>query len=215
MESRHRFSCLHGLEQAGPPADLRRHVTAVVPTRAIAELLGVPAEGHTEFVALAEAAVDPARAAEGLRALLGYIHRLVAACRPGAGENVISGLRAAGGTSGEGIVRLAMVLFFAGEETTKMAMTTGVARLMAHRDQWERLRKEPARIPDAVEEIVRTMGRNGGGLVRYARTDFESRHLVRNRGRHARAAASGDAAARTSVATSAPSASAPSAVRPG
>ncbi|WP_017599382.1 cytochrome P450 [Nocardiopsis lucentensis] len=166
-------SCLDDLEKAGPPADLRRHVAAVVPTRAIAELLGVPAEEHAEFVALAEAAVDPARAAEGMAELLGYIHRLVARSGPEPGEDVVSALRGEGSNTDEAVVRLAMVLFFAGEETTKVAMTTGVAQLMAHRDQWERLRADPGRIPDAVEEIVRTMGRGGGGLVRYARSDIE------------------------------------------
>jgi cytochrome P450 len=47
------------------------------------------------------------------------------------------------------------LLIVAGNETTRHAITHGMLALIEHRDQWDRLRKEPSLIPMAVEEILR------------------------------------------------------------
>lgn len=48
-----------------------------------------------------------------------------------------------------------MLLVVAGNETTRNAMTGGVLALLERPDQWEKLRKDAALIPSAVEETVR------------------------------------------------------------
>jgi cytochrome P450 len=48
-----------------------------------------------------------------------------------------------------------LILTIAGSETTRSAMSGGLVALQQHRDQWDRLRAEPALIHDAVEEILR------------------------------------------------------------
>jgi cholest-4-en-3-one 26-monooxygenase len=48
-----------------------------------------------------------------------------------------------------------LVLVAAGNETTRNATSGGMLAFIEHPDQWERLRREPARLDSAVEEILR------------------------------------------------------------
>jgi cholest-4-en-3-one 26-monooxygenase len=47
------------------------------------------------------------------------------------------------------------LLIIAGNETTRNAITGGLAALIEHREQWARLRREPALIASAADEIIR------------------------------------------------------------
>ena len=47
------------------------------------------------------------------------------------------------------------LLIVAGNETTRHAITHGMLALSEHRDQWDRLRKDPGLMPRAAEEILR------------------------------------------------------------
>ena len=47
------------------------------------------------------------------------------------------------------------LLIIAGNETTRNATTGGLHALMQHPAQWQRLKREPALIPSAVDEIIR------------------------------------------------------------
>ncbi|MGH7878975.1 MAG: cytochrome P450, partial [Candidatus Binataceae bacterium] len=47
------------------------------------------------------------------------------------------------------------LLIIAGNETTRNAITGGLAALIDHRDQWDRLRREPSLMPSAADEIIR------------------------------------------------------------
>jgi pentalenolactone synthase len=68
---------------------------------------------------------------------------------------------------------LSMALLFAGHETTVVQLGLGALLLLSHPDQWQAVTESPDRIPDAVEEILRAPGKGGGGIPRYARTDFD------------------------------------------
>ena len=46
-------------------------------------------------------------------------------------------------------------LLFAGHETTTTLLGNTMRELLLHRDQWERLVREPAGIPNAIEEVLR------------------------------------------------------------
>ncbi|MCT2588747.1 cytochrome P450 [Streptomyces sp. N2-109] len=92
----------------------------------------------------------------------------------GAGrDDVISRLCATDGVGDDEIAMLAMALLFAGHETTVVQLGFGALLLLSHPDQWQALAESPDRIPDAVEEILRAPGKGGGGIPRYARTDFD------------------------------------------
>jgi cytochrome P450 len=68
-------------------------------------------------------------------------------------------------------------LIAAGSETTAIGGMVAAKALLAHPDQFELLRHQPACIPNAVSEILRTSFGFGGiaGQARYAVRDFELR----------------------------------------
>jgi cholest-4-en-3-one 26-monooxygenase len=57
--------------------------------------------------------------------------------------------------TGEQLVSYCELLVEAGNETTRNAISGGLLAFGEHREQWEALRDDPARLPDAVEEILR------------------------------------------------------------
>jgi len=167
---------LDGLARQGPPADLVEALAAPLPILVICELLGVPYEDHAQFRAWTQAAGDAgdrARSERGLSDLFGYGRQLVARAREHPGDDVISGLCAAGDISDEIIAGLSMFLLFAGHETTVTAISMGALTLLSDRRQWQALRDNPALITATVEEMLRVLGKGGGGIPRYAREDLE------------------------------------------
>ena len=48
-----------------------------------------------------------------------------------------------------------LIVFSAGHDTTKNALAGGFRALIEHPDEFAKLQKDPSRVPDAVEEIVR------------------------------------------------------------
>jgi cytochrome P450 len=72
------------------------------------------------------------------------------------------------------------LLVVAGNETTRNAMTGGLLALLDHRDQWERLRRDPSLVDSAVEEIVRWTT----PVIQFCRTPVED---VEIRGKKIRA----------------------------
>ena len=57
--------------------------------------------------------------------------------------------------SDEEIAGVVYSALFAGHETTTTVMANGVRELLLHRENWEALVADPARIPAAVEEVLR------------------------------------------------------------
>lgn len=55
----------------------------------------------------------------------------------------------------ERLIYEALLLLVGGAETTRTVIATAIDALIRHPDQWELLRREPARLPAAVEEFVR------------------------------------------------------------
>jgi len=53
------------------------------------------------------------------------------------------------------LVSTALLLLVAGFETTVNLIGNGTVALLSEREQWERLREEPALVPAAVEEMLR------------------------------------------------------------
>jgi len=72
------------------------------------------------------------------------------------------------------VVATAVLLLFAGHETTTNLLANGVLELLRHPEQMEMLREDPSLAPKAVEEILRYQG-TSKSLTRGVVEDFELR----------------------------------------
>jgi len=66
----------------------------------------------------------------------------------------------------EDLLAFAVLLLVAGNETTRNATSGGLVAFLEHPGEWERLRRDPALLPSAVEEILRWTS----PVVHFART---------------------------------------------
>src|SRR5260370_3205295 len=90
-------------------------------------------------------------------------------------DDMIAALIAAEGEgklSKDDIAILAAALLLAGHASTAARIDHGTVLLLANPDQLDALRRDPALIEGAVEEIVRTFAVGDSGLPRYARADI-------------------------------------------
>jgi cytochrome P450 len=140
-----------------------------LPVRVIGELLGIPAADRDQFRTLvrdAAAALEPMtsreivmRAERASEVMNGYFRALIATRRRDPSDDLISaliGLRDDGDRLSEDeLVATIVLLFAAGFETTTNLIGNGLAALLAHPEEMERLRAEPALMPNAVEEMLR------------------------------------------------------------
>jgi cytochrome P450 len=144
-----------------------------LPAIVIAGIIGVPAEDIGQFkiwsddlaafVGSALATPDKRERAErGARDLAAYFRRMIADHRRRPREDALSALLAAEQDgerlSEEEIVASAMLLLFAGHETTTNLVGNGVLALLRHPDQWSLLRARPELAPSVVEEMLRYDG---------------------------------------------------------
>ena len=90
-------------------------------------------------------------------ALAAMFERVFALRRAEPGPDLISALLAAEGTvvEPEELVPLCTLLLIAGFETTVNLVGNGTMALLAHPDQWNRLRQDPSLARVAVEEMLR------------------------------------------------------------
>lgn len=134
------------------------------------DLVGVPERDRAEvwpravaigraFIPMAPAAGAGGRADDGSAAwLAAYVRNLLERRRREPADDVVSRLLAGAGDdrlSDDEIVDNVVFLFFAGFETAMYLISSGLAVLAAHPDQYARLRADRAIVPSAVEEIVR------------------------------------------------------------
>jgi len=150
--------------------DAMRDFAEPLPAIVIAELLGVPAADHRQFKQwsselLAEGPIRSFEpdAQERTAALFGrlrdYMRTIVAARRRAPGEDLISGMIEAQTerdalSEGE-LLSTSLLLLIAGHETTTNLIGNGLLALLRHPDQLERLRREPALLENAIEELLR------------------------------------------------------------
>ncbi|MCG8916952.1 cytochrome P450 [Actinokineospora sp. PR83] len=183
---------LDELAAAPRPADFHRIVSFPLPALVISDLLGVPYTHRERFRAWSDEAADmhdQARSEHGRAELAGYIAGMVHTRLREPGDDLLSSLVQAHRAEPEGftldkVVTLGMTLLFAGHETTVTAIDTGAVLMAMHPAQRSAFLDE-ARLPDAVEEILRgSLPRTnwfatpepddiGGALPRWANTDLE------------------------------------------
>jgi cytochrome P450 len=149
--------------------DLMTEYASLLPATVIAEMLGAPVAMSRQFLSWgAEAArsLDAGlslsefrRSERGLRALQRWMEGHFADLRAHPGDNILSTLvhaqSAEGKLTQDELTATAMLLLAAGFETTVNLIGNGTALLIAHPEQHDRLRAEPALWPNAVDEVLR------------------------------------------------------------
>ncbi len=139
-----------------------------LPLQVIAELLGIPPQDRKQVFGWTEqmmsgddAEFDNSRdeVMAALGAMYGYSENLCQARRDAPGDDLMSALLAAE-LDGSKLDQMDLNLFFmllhnAGSETTRNLVTGGILALLENPDQLELLAADPARVPAAVEELLR------------------------------------------------------------
>jgi cytochrome P450 len=158
---------------AGRPVDWARDVAMPLPAYVIMDMLRIPYPAYPElkeasdelraFIGGARADGDRyARARSGAERLAAFFRMLIAERRAAPGDDFISRMIAArddeGRLSEDELVATCMLVLFAGHETTTHLLGNAVHALLAHPEQLQRLRDDPALIDSAVEEFLRYDG---------------------------------------------------------
>ncbi|MGH9090623.1 MAG: cytochrome P450 [Acidimicrobiales bacterium] len=132
----------------------------------IADLLGVPEEDHglfrrnlTRTTGLGSTG-DDTLARNPLEFLYQQFGTYVEERRRQPRQDVLSGLAGARFSDGSvpevlDVVRIAANLFAAGQETTVRLLAASLQRIAEDRDLQQRLREDPSRVPNFVEEMLR------------------------------------------------------------
>ncbi|MGW7169492.1 cytochrome P450 [Streptomyces sp. NPDC054884] len=150
---------LTSMAGARPPVDLVSALALPVPSLVICELLGVPERTRPAFqqdsatlFSLTASAVD---ASAAMARLDGLLRELTEDKRRRPDDGLLSALAQNGTLSTEEIAGAGVLLLTAGHETTASSLSLGTFALLRHPDQLDRLRKDPALVDNAVEELLR------------------------------------------------------------
>lgn len=165
---------LDGMEP-GQRIDLQEAYALLVPNTVINEMVGVPEADRSTFHDYIELLFEGITtygiesAAERMDGFVDYLRGLIEQRKADPGEDILTGLIHASedgdSLSDDEVVAMVFMLITAGYETTHNLITNGVAALLAHPDQLERLKAQPELIDSAVEEILRYTGTVGGTEV--------------------------------------------------
>ena len=153
-----------------PVADLVADLAFPLPAFAGFTLLGFPLEdaeqlkewcGHRVLLSYGRlTAAEQVDAAHAMVAFWRYVDAFVATRERHPGDDLTSDLLALARTSPDELERediptLVFSIALAGHETTTSGIGNALFQLLGHRDQWERLKREPNRVATAVEEALR------------------------------------------------------------
>ena len=153
--------------------DFIERFASPLPVRVICDLFGVPHERRSELTRWSEDiltlvfggmhSVDRhERAERSLRGFSEFLRGVIAERRVRPGEDLISDLVAAEERGDvleeEEIVATCVLLLFAGHETTRNLLASGLKAILEHGSARAALASDPSRMPDAVEEILRFDG---------------------------------------------------------
>ena len=144
----------------GPkPANLLTVLALPVPTFAIAQVLGVPDADFAEFAGLIKALSTDHQTREQFDELLTFIRTLVKSKVAAPTDDMLGRVAAeqvnTGAMTVHELVMIAVLLLFAGYETTANMITMGLLALWQNPGQLEELRADPSLIPQAVDEMLR------------------------------------------------------------
>jgi cytochrome P450 len=158
---------LDQLEAAGPDAvvDLVEGYAHPLPFRVIGELIGVPEADrptlHRAFQTLFQpwSGSPPPEAVAASDTIVAALEHLVANHRDDPRDDLVGVLVTASDDddrlSEREVLSSLFQLIVAGHDTTTSLIGNGVVELLAHPEQMQLLRRQPARMPAAIEELVR------------------------------------------------------------
>lgn len=172
-----------GSEREG---DFVERLSAPLPLQVLAELLGVPRDMWKTMFEWTNATIGSADPEyqlpgetpqdAGTRArlsLFGYFAEFARERRRNPKDDIASVLANAeidGKPMGDfNLLSYFFLVVVAGNETTRNAITGGMQALIAHPDQWQKLRSDPSLVETAVEEIVRWVT----PVIQFCRTPTE------------------------------------------
>jgi cytochrome P450 len=150
--------------------DFMAAVARPLPARVIAMLMGIEARQQDDFIAWSDdlaafiGAPDPSReqirrAQASLIAMARYFDAVLRARRDAPGDDLVGRLVQAQARgeieAGPELLAQCAMLLFAGHETTRNLLGNGLAALLAHRAEWERLVAAPQHLGSAVRELLR------------------------------------------------------------
>ena len=154
---------LDRMEEKGAPAELVGDFALPVPSMVICALLGVPYDDHDFFeeqsrrLLRGPAAADTQDARDQLDAYFGaLIDRKQKDPGDGLLDELIHEQLREGAVDRRELISLATILLVAGHETTANMISLGTFTLLRHPEQLDQLRAEPALMPAAVEELLRS-----------------------------------------------------------
>ncbi|GAA5170596.1 cytochrome P450 [Amycolatopsis dongchuanensis] len=144
---------------AGPkPADLVQALSLPVSSLIICELLGVPYADHEFFQEQSAKLLRRTAPREELAAALGalqkYLLELVQRKEREPGDDLLTRQLPRYDDQRE-LVGLAFLLLVAGHETTANMISLGTIMLLEHPEALAAIREDPAKVPNAVEELLR------------------------------------------------------------
>jgi cytochrome P450 family 142 subfamily A polypeptide 1 len=149
--------------------DFVREIAAPLPMEIIGDLLGIEPGDRATLQRWSDDLIAGTSVTAGPEALAGamtafgewseYARRVIADRRARPSDDLISVLVHAeiegARLSEEDLIQEGLLILVGGNETTRHVITGGTEALLRHPDQWRLLRAEPARIPTAVEEMLR------------------------------------------------------------
>jgi cytochrome P450 len=173
---------LGGLGTEGARVDLLQVYSREVPTRVIAEMVGIPKEDAQHFDQTLKVLINGFSGFGILRTMLWdlratrkFMLKLIERKRAEPGDDILSALIAAqeegDRLNTDELVAMVFLLIIGGYETTQHLITNAVRTLLEHPESLEQLRAEPALWDSAVEEIVRHRGPVHGTKPQYAKED--------------------------------------------
>lgn len=166
------------------PVDLVEHFSLPLPVQVICELLGVPPEDRHTFHEwsdriMGDMHADPAEMRAAFGAVAAYLGQHIAAKRATPGDDLMSALIAARDRddrlSEHELVGMCVSILIAGHETTANMINMFLLTLLRYPEEFDRIRKEPELIPQAVEELMRfvQLGEGSAGMPRVTTEEVE------------------------------------------
>ena len=171
------------IEEKGE-ADLVDSYAFPLPIIVIAELLGIPAVDRDRFRVWSNTFVSPSLGEDALdvflehtQQFLTYLTQLFERRRADPADDLVSALLQAeeqGDSLKENeLFSMMILLIIAGHETTVSLIANAVLALLTHPEELERLRRDPALVSAAVEELLRYESPVERTITRWAATDVE------------------------------------------
>jgi len=172
--------------------DLIRDYALPLPLTIITEILGVPTQDRDKFHRWSKAIVSissfsmPWLVIPDIWRFSRYLRGFFKLRRASSGDDLTSALiqveEAGDKLSEDELMAMIFILLIAGHETTVNLIGSGTLELLRHPDQLEKLRRDPALIKTAVEELLRYTAPVFMSTERYARADVTVQSVTIPRG---------------------------------